>query len=124
MGQPIPGGWGLGLLFGFSQGMLGVTGFETAANYIEEQRKGVYVKTLRNMWWSVFILNPIISLVCIGTLPLSEIIDRPNDVMTRMVPSPSTAPYIWLLRFVVVLRIERVFCLRPSSLAATHSAFG
>jgi hypothetical protein len=49
MAQPIPGGWGLGLLFGFSQGMLGVTGFETAANYIEEQRKGVYVKTLRNM---------------------------------------------------------------------------
>ena len=84
MGQPIPGGWGLGLLFGFSQGMLGVTGFETAANYIEEQRKGVYVKTLRNMWWSVFILNPIISLVCIGTLPLDEIVSRPNDVMTRM----------------------------------------
>ena len=49
MVQPIPGGWGLGLLFGFSQGMLGVTGFETCANYIEEQRKGVYVKTLRNM---------------------------------------------------------------------------
>ena len=120
MVQPIPGGWGSGLLFGFSQGMLGVTGFETAANYIEEQRKGVYVKTLRNMWWcvrlltptprpkpfthpapnpshtppqilhtphtrrSVFILNPIISLVCIGTLPLDEIVSRPNDVMTRM----------------------------------------
>jgi hypothetical protein len=50
MALPIPGGWGLGLLFGFSQGMLGVTGFETAANYIEEQRKGVYVKTLRNMY--------------------------------------------------------------------------
>ncbi len=40
------------------------------------------------MWWSVFILNPIISLVCIGTLPLSEIVDRPNDVMTRMVLQP------------------------------------
>ena len=36
------------------------------------------------MWWSVFILNPIISLVCIGTLPLDEIVSRPNDVMTRM----------------------------------------
>ena len=33
---------------------------------------------------SVFILNPIISLVCIGTLPLDEIVSRPNDVMTRM----------------------------------------
>ena len=50
MEQTIPVGRGLGLLFGFSQGMLGVTGFETAANYIEEQRKGVYVKTLRNMY--------------------------------------------------------------------------
>lgn len=46
------------------------------------------------MWWSVFILNPIISLVCIGTLPLSEIVDRPNDVMTRMVPQPLSG---WLL---------------------------
>jgi hypothetical protein len=115
MAQPIPGGWGQGLLFGFSQGMLGVTGFETAANYIEEQRKGVYVKTLRNMWWSVFILNPIISLVCIGTLPLSEIIERPNDVMTRMVCAPQ--------RLCIHVHQNRTFR-RRSSPAATSSACG
>ncbi len=29
--------------------MLGITGFETSANFIEEQEPGVYAKTLRNM---------------------------------------------------------------------------
>ena len=34
---------------GFSSAMLGITGFETSANFIEEQEPGVYAKTLRNM---------------------------------------------------------------------------
>jgi hypothetical protein len=29
--------------------MLGVTGFETSANFVEEQKPGVYPRTLRNM---------------------------------------------------------------------------
>lgn len=37
--------------------MLGVSGFETSAQYIESQAKGVFLKTLRNMQvggrWSV-----------------------------------------------------------------------
>lgn len=38
------------LFFGFSVSLLGVSGFETSANYIEEQKEGVFAKTLRNMW--------------------------------------------------------------------------
>jgi hypothetical protein len=60
----------------------------------------------------VFILNPIISLVCIGTLPLSEIVDRPNDVMTRMVraaPFPSfgllTAFVFWIVKSILPFRL-------------------
>ena len=59
------------------------------------------------MWWSVFILNPIISLVCIGTLPLSEIIDRPNDVMTRMVRDAllCAASVFWIAKSILPFRL-------------------
>lgn len=42
-------GVGLSLLYGYASAMLGVTGFETSANFVEEQKDGVFVKTLRNM---------------------------------------------------------------------------
>jgi uncharacterized membrane protein YphA (DoxX/SURF4 family) len=37
------------IFYGFGMSLLGITGFETSANYIEEQAPGVYPKTLRNM---------------------------------------------------------------------------
>ena len=40
----------LALFFGFSTAMLGVSGFETSANFVEEKKSGVFPKTLRNMW--------------------------------------------------------------------------
>lgn len=72
--MPLPNGWFLSLFYGFSAGMLGVTGFETAANYIEEQKPGVYVKVLRNMWFSVFIFNPLMSLITFGCLDMDYIL--------------------------------------------------
>ena len=47
---PLKYDWPLSILFGFCTAMLGVTGFETSANYIEEQQKGVFPKTLFNSW--------------------------------------------------------------------------
>jgi hypothetical protein len=38
---------------GFSAAMLGVSGFETSANYVEQQKPGVFRLTLRNMWVAV-----------------------------------------------------------------------
>lgn len=32
------------IYFGYCSGLLGVTGFETSANYIEEQKDGVFPK--------------------------------------------------------------------------------
>jgi amino acid transporter len=64
---------GKALVFGFSSAMLGITGFETSANYVEEQRPGVFVKTLRNMWYCVAILNPAISFLSLCVLPLSQV---------------------------------------------------
>jgi amino acid transporter len=80
------------LVFGFSSAMLGITGFETSANYVEEQRKGVFVKTLRNMWYCVAFLNPTISLLSLSVLPLHVVRGYPlvdgqpdnNDLLQKM----------------------------------------
>merc|ERR1712190_449647 len=48
------------IFFGFSSAMLGVSGFETSANFVEEQKPGVFPKTLTNMWISVSVINVII----------------------------------------------------------------
>ena len=83
---------GQALVYGFSSAMLGITGFETSANYVEEQRKGVFVKTLRNMWVCVAVLNPIISLLSLSVLPLHTVRGYPliggqpdnNDLLQKM----------------------------------------
>eukprot|EP00698_Gefionella_okellyi_P014844 TRINITY_DN4134_c0_g3_i1.p1 TRINITY_DN4134_c0_g3~~TRINITY_DN4134_c0_g3_i1.p1 ORF type:complete len:687 (-),score=130.05 TRINITY_DN4134_c0_g3_i1:2978-5038(-) len=61
------------IYFGFATAMLGLTGFETSANFIEEQAPGVFPLTLRNMWVIVLFLNPLMSLLAIATVPLKNI---------------------------------------------------
>ncbi len=46
------------IYYGFSLALLGVSGFETSSNYIEEQNVGVFPKTLKNMWYVVSLFNP------------------------------------------------------------------
>ncbi|MGD8858984.1 MAG: APC family permease [Myxococcales bacterium] len=82
--QPPPGGMVHALIFGFSAAMLGISGFESSANFIEEQKPGVFPKTLRNMWLAVAIFNPLISFLSLGLLPLSEISQAPPDLLARM----------------------------------------
>jgi amino acid transporter len=57
--------WFESLLLAFATSMLGITGFESSANFVEEQKKGVFRKTLRNMFFCVMIFNP---LICFGLL--------------------------------------------------------
>ena len=83
MKEPLKFEWPLAILFGFCTAMLGVTGFETSANYIEEQAKGVYPKSLFNTWIIVFILNPILSLVCMGVLDLTTLEAHHRDVLAK-----------------------------------------
>jgi len=72
------------LFFGFAAAMLGISGFESSANFIEEQKEGVFPKTLRNMWIAVAIFNPAISLLSLGLLPLAQIQAVPPDLLARM----------------------------------------
>lgn len=69
---PPPGGLPKALVFGFAAGLLGISGFESSANFIEEQKDGVFPKTLRNMWIAVAVFNPLISLLAMCTMPLAD----------------------------------------------------
>jgi len=68
--SPIKGSISTAIFLGFSTAMLGITGFETSANFIEEQQPGVFPKTLRNMWILVMIINPVIALLAVSIMPL------------------------------------------------------
>ena len=81
---PRPHGLAYAFFFGFAGAMLGISGFESSANFIEEQGKGVFPKTLRNMWIAVAIFNPLISLLVMGLLPLAEIQTVPQDLLATM----------------------------------------
>ncbi len=81
---PNPQGLMYAIFFGFAAAMLGISGFESSANFIEEQEVGVFPKTLRNMWIAVAVFNPLISLLSLGLLPLSEIQEVPPDLLAEM----------------------------------------
>ena len=61
------------LFLGFSAAMLGISGFESSANFVEEQQQGVFPKTLRNMWAIVSFFNPAIAILLIAIIPLGEL---------------------------------------------------
>jgi amino acid transporter len=62
------------LYLAFSASLLGVSGFESSANFVEEQGKGVFRKTLRNMLIGVAIFNPLIALVVLESMPYDAIV--------------------------------------------------
>ncbi|MCB9734047.1 MAG: APC family permease [Deltaproteobacteria bacterium] len=73
------------LFFGFAAAMLGISGFESSANFIEEQKPGVFPLTLRNMWIAVAIFNPLMAFLALGSLPLGEFHDGgPTDLLAQM----------------------------------------
>ncbi|CAM9516623.1 unnamed protein product, partial [Ascophyllum nodosum] len=83
-GSMVKGSWLTALLFGFSSAMLGVSGFESSSQFVEEQAKGVFVKTLRNMQIGVTIFNPIVCLLSLCVLPMDEIIGYKHSMLAIM----------------------------------------
>ncbi len=83
---PIPGNRGLlaALVVGFSAAMLGISGFESSANFVEEQKAAVFPKTLKNMWIAVSVLNPLMAILAISIMPLSEVGEYQNSFLTHM----------------------------------------
>ena len=66
-------GLGSALFFGFAVALLGISGFESSSNFVEEQAPGVFPKTLRNMWWAVSFFNPMMALLALALLPVPDI---------------------------------------------------
>ena len=81
------------IYFGFSTGLLGISGFETSANFIEQQKKGVFPKTLRNMWITVTIINPLISLLAFSVLPYDQILSSSSSLLSAMAEK-SAGPWL------------------------------
>ena len=81
---PIHGSLPMALFFGFSAAMLGISGFESSANFVEEQNQGVFPKTLRNMWVAVTVINPLIAFLALSILPISVINTHQESLLSYM----------------------------------------
>ncbi len=80
------GGIAKAIFFGFAASMLGVSGFESSANFVEEQQKGVFPKTLRNMWGIVSIINPLMAIFALALFatPVLQSDEFQNTLLIEM----------------------------------------
>ncbi len=81
---PLKGSLFMAIFLGFSTAMLGISGFESSANFVEEQEPGVFPKTLRNMWVAVSIINPSIALLAVMVLPIGEVGQNQEALLSFM----------------------------------------
>jgi len=74
------------IFFGFAASMLGVSGFESSANFVEEQKSGVFPKTLRNMWGIVSIINPLMAIFALAlfAIPVLQSPEYQNTLLVEM----------------------------------------
>jgi amino acid transporter len=100
------GGLMAALFFAFSASLLGVSGFESSANFVEEQKKGVFPKTLRNMQWAVTIANPLVALVCLIVLPIEKMVAGKDFMLSDVAYGMGGNP----LRYMVCLDAFLVLC--------------
>ncbi|MFK7821787.1 MAG: APC family permease [Planctomycetaceae bacterium] len=72
------------LFFGFAVSMLGISGFESSSNFVEEQEPGVFPKTLRNMWIAVSFFNPLMALLALAVLTQMQVGENQNALLAYM----------------------------------------
>ena len=81
---PIEGSLLRALFLGFAAAMLGISGFESSANFVEEQAPGVFPKTLRNMWFAVSFFNPVMALLALALIRIPEVPLYREALLARM----------------------------------------
>ncbi|MDX6189383.1 APC family permease [Flavobacterium sp. Fl-318] len=91
------------LFLGFSAAMLGISGFESSANFVEEQKPGVFPKTLRNMWAIVSFFNPVIALLLISIIPLAEVGSNKESLLAYLGQTTGGSWLAWLISIDAVL---------------------
>ena len=82
--NPINGSLLTALFFGFSAAMLGISGFESSSNYVEEQAPGVFPKTLRNMWLVVSIFNPLMAFLALALIKIPNVEGHKEALLSFM----------------------------------------
>ncbi len=81
---PNPRSFTMAIFFGFSAAMLGISGFESSANFVEEQAEGVFSKTLRNMWIAVSVFNPTMAFLALALVPIPEVAQNQEALLAHM----------------------------------------
>jgi len=82
--MPTGNGLLIAIAMGFSAALLGISGFESSANFVEEQDVGVFRKTLRNMLVAVGVINPLTSILSLCMLPVATIIVFKDYLLSEM----------------------------------------
>ncbi len=104
LGEPAPGGIWVALFFGFSASMLGISGFESSSNFVEEQADGVFPKTLRNMWIAVTILNPGMAILALALVSTPEVRDTYQNALLSHMGTIAAGNWLsWLISIDAVL---------------------
>lgn len=91
------------LFLGFSVAMLGISGFESSANFVEEQKQGVFRKTLRNMWAIVSFFNPVIALLIIAIIPITQLGEHKESLLAYLGHTTGGNWLSWLISIDAVL---------------------
>jgi len=97
LSTPAPDGFASAIFFGFCAALLGISGFESSANFVEEQAEGVFPKTLRNMWAAVSFFNPGMALLALALIPMAEV--GPNkEALLAVMGERTGGPWLsWLI---------------------------
>jgi amino acid transporter len=99
LSMPLPDGRSIAgaIFFGFGAALLGISGFESSANYIEEQAPGVFVKTLRNMWIAVSVFNPTIAVLALAVLPMTVLNPENTDFLLKLMAEQMGGPWLAIM---------------------------
>jgi amino acid transporter len=81
---PTEGGLVTALFFGFAASLLGISGFESSANFVEEQAEEVFPLTLRNMWVAVTVFNPGMALLALALVPIDQVGTHQEALLAHM----------------------------------------
>lgn len=70
------------IFFGFCLGLLGMTGFESTENYIEDMKPNTFCKVMRNMWYISFLLNIPLTFLITAVVPLNVVRSHTNNAIS------------------------------------------
>ncbi|KAG0165359.1 hypothetical protein DFQ30_008560 [Apophysomyces sp. BC1015] len=101
--QPIPEGmnpWRM-VFQGFCIGLLGVTGIESAENYIEDLKPNTFPKVMNNMYGLLLMLNTPMTLLVTALVPMSLVPDNAATIIS-VLGQHATGGSRWLRMWIMI----------------------